>query len=79
MNGKVGIFPSTFVLAPQASTNVPQRRALYNYVAQEVNELSFKEGDVINVLEKKEEQGWWKGELNGTAGLFPSNYTEDVK
>jgi hypothetical protein len=28
-------------------------------------------------LERKE-SGWWRGELNGASGLFPSNYIETI-
>jgi len=52
--------------------------ALYDYTASESGELSFKEGEIIHVLEK-DESGWWLGELNGTQGLFPINYTEETE
>lgn len=39
-------------------------RALYDYDAQSDLELSFKEGDLITILEK-DDSGWWHGELNG--------------
>lgn len=47
--------------------------ALYQYTAQNEDELSFEKGDVVTVL-AKDEPSWWKGELNGAVGLFPSNY-----
>ena len=47
--------------------------ALYNHVASEPGELSFKKGDVITVT-KRDSSGWWEGKLGGKAGLFPSNY-----
>lgn len=47
--------------------------ALYPYQAQNEDELSFEKGDVISVI-VKEEEAWWKGELNGASGVFPSNY-----
>lgn len=40
-------------------------------------ELSFKEGDTINVT-NQEDAGWWEGELKGKKGLFPSNYVEKL-
>ena len=52
--------------------------AIYTYVAQYEDELSFEEGDVITVL-SKDEADWWKGELNGKSGVFPSNYVEPFK
>lgn len=51
--------------------------ALYPYQAQNEDELSFDKGDVINVL-SKDEAAWWKGELNGASGVFPSNYVSPM-
>jgi len=50
-------------------------QAVWAYEAKEPQELSFKVNDVITIL-KEEKNGWWKGELNGTAGEFPINYCE---
>lgn len=47
--------------------------ALYQYTAQNEDELSFEKDDTITIL-SKEEAAWWRGELNGVSGLFPSNY-----
>lgn len=51
--------------------------ALYPYQAQNEDELSFEKGDVISVL-AKEETAWWRGELNGVSGVFPSNYVSPM-
>ncbi|CAD6226832.1 GSCOCG00005935001-RA-CDS [Cotesia congregata] len=53
--------------------NVERVMALYPHQAQNDDELSFEKGDVIIVLSKQEES-WWKGDLNGVCGIFPSNY-----
>ncbi|XP_004521766.1 intersectin-1 isoform X2 [Ceratitis capitata] len=47
--------------------------ALYTYKAQNDDELSFEKDDIISVLGRDEPE-WWRGELNGLSGLFPSNY-----
>lgn len=47
--------------------------ALYPYKAINDDELSFEKDDIISVLGKDEPE-WWRGELNGIVGLFPSNY-----
>ncbi|XP_058125707.1 intersectin-1 isoform X2 [Anopheles coustani] len=47
--------------------------ALYPYKALNDDELSFEKDDIIAVLGRDEPE-WWRGELNGTTGLFPSNY-----
>ncbi|KAI0463789.1 hypothetical protein LJB42_002794 [Komagataella kurtzmanii] len=46
----------------------------YNFEKINDQDLSFKRGDHIKVL--KQEGSWWKGELNGKVGNFPSNYVE---
>jgi len=51
-------------------------KALYDYDAENPDDLSFKEGDVINVLDQSDPSGWWEGELNGKTGFFPSNFVE---
>lgn len=48
---------------------------MFDYMGQQDDELSFKEGDVITLV-AKEEEAWWKGELKGVVGVFPSNYVE---
>uniref|UniRef100_A0A1L8DMI3 Putative endocytic adaptor protein intersectin n=1 Tax=Nyssomyia neivai TaxID=330878 RepID=A0A1L8DMI3_9DIPT len=47
--------------------------ALYPYKAQNDDELSFEKDDIISVVGRDEPE-WWRGELNGVQGLFPSNY-----
>lgn len=49
--------------------------ALYPYTAQNEDELSFDKGAIITVV-AKEDAAWWKGEYNGTVGVFPSNYVQ---
>jgi abl interactor 2 len=49
--------------------------AVYDYVQEKEDELSFQENSLIYVL-KKNEDGWWEGVFNGRTGLFPGNYVE---
>uniref|UniRef100_A0A3B5QHL1 Osteoclast-stimulating factor 1 n=1 Tax=Xiphophorus maculatus TaxID=8083 RepID=A0A3B5QHL1_XIPMA len=51
-------------------------RARYDFSARDRTELSLREGDTIKIL-KKGQTGWWKGEVYGRVGLFPSNYVEE--
>ncbi|KAI2796213.1 Abl interactor 2 [Blomia tropicalis] len=50
--------------------------AIYDYVADKDDELTFQENSVIYVT-KKNDDGWYEGIMNGGIfGLFPSNYVE---
>lgn len=48
-------------------------RALYSYHADDRTSLSFRQGDIIQVLTRLE-SGWWDGVIHGVRGWFPSNY-----
>lgn len=48
-------------------------RALYDYDADDRTSLSFRQGDIIQVITQLE-SGWWDGVLHGVRGWFPSNY-----
>lgn len=54
-------------------------RALYSYNGADSTSLSFRQGDVIEVLSTLE-SGWWDGVIlqTGVRGWFPSNYVEYV-
>ncbi|XP_065160133.1 intersectin-1 isoform X4 [Atheta coriaria] len=52
--------------------------ALYAYTAGNPDELSFLKDDIISVT-AREEAAWWRGELNGVSGLFPSNYVQPLQ
>ncbi|KAG2232688.1 hypothetical protein INT48_006867, partial [Thamnidium elegans] len=57
--------------------------ALYDYTAQNEEEISFKAQDVLYILEK-EDPDWHKAQLkvpnaDGPIGLIPANYIEKIK
>ncbi|XP_075454596.1 intersectin-2 isoform X2 [Ascaphus truei] len=78
-----GWFPATHVklLGPSNDKAAPafipvcQVIAMYDYIANNEDELNFSKGQLINVLHK-DDADWWQGEINGTTGLFPSNYVQ---
>lgn len=49
-------------------------RAMYDFTAEEGDELGFSAGDIIEVLDHSD-PSWWMGRLRGRSGLFPANYT----
>jgi len=56
-----------------------QVRALWNWNdnEQNPNDLSFRTGDVFEVMTETNSD-WWTGRHNGKQGLFPSNYVEKL-
>ncbi|XP_072116015.1 intersectin-1 isoform X2 [Mobula birostris] len=88
---QIGWFPANYVklLSPGTSKSTPTEAAklpvatnvlfqvigMYDYIAQNDDELAFTKGQIIGVL-NKDDPDWWKGELNGVTGLFPSNYVK---
>ncbi|XP_048209282.1 intersectin-2 isoform X2 [Perognathus longimembris pacificus] len=78
-----GWFPASHVklLGPSSERTTPafhavcQVIAMYDYVANNEDELNFSKGQLINVM-SKDDPDWWQGEINGVTGLFPSNYVK---
>ncbi|KAG7491454.1 hypothetical protein MATL_G00003890 [Megalops atlanticus] len=62
---------------PQTQRPAMQVQALYDFRAEEADELGFNTGDIIEVLDRSD-ASWWKGRLRGKTGLFPSNYITPV-
>ncbi|KAI8901258.1 hypothetical protein BC833DRAFT_578565 [Globomyces pollinis-pini] len=59
----------------QAVAANPIAIALYDYDAEESNEITFKTGDTITNINFVSED-WWSGAVNGVEGLFPGSYVE---
>lgn len=56
---------------------VLKAKVIYEYKAENPDELHLNVGDVIVVLDQNlEDVGWWKGDLNGKIGVFPDNFVE---
>ncbi|XP_039609841.1 abl interactor 1a isoform X7 [Polypterus senegalus] len=51
--------------------------AIYDYIKDKDDELSFMEGAIIYII-KKNDDGWYEGVCNGVTGLFPGNYVETI-
>jgi hypothetical protein len=76
------MFPVSYVKDDaSASKPVKKVRAVTTYVAQDVDEIGFKEGDTIIVVQEIEGSDWNKGHIEGSdkVGLFPTTYTEPTK
>lgn len=70
------------LITPRMAASIGQTtqekvRALFNFDAKKSDHLSFKKGDIMIVLKKK--QGWWKCQMEGISskvGYVPNNYVK---
>ncbi len=61
----------------QAGRKEPTCKALYDFEAENPEELDFKEGNTIKLIAKLDDN-WLQGELNGRQGRFPVSYVEMI-
>lgn len=77
VRGKDLVTPPVPVPRIKKKTSTRRRcRALYDCQADNDDELTFKEGEIILVIHEEEEE-WWEGEIEGQPsrrGLFPVSF-----
>ncbi|CAL8399486.1 unnamed protein product [Arctogadus glacialis] len=66
--------PFWSVLAPKVMGVAVAR---YDFSSRDMRELSLQEGDLVTIYTKTGANGWWRGEVNGRVGWFPSSYVEE--
>ena len=52
---------------------------IYTYYAENPDEVTVNEGEVVEVLQFEDEtgqEGWWKVRCGGIEGLVPDNFVE---
>ncbi|XP_023593032.1 SH3 domain-containing kinase-binding protein 1 isoform X2 [Trichechus manatus latirostris] len=76
--------PPTSATQESSKTEVDSRtktkdycKVIFPYEAQNDDELTIKEGDIVALINKDcIDLGWWEGELNGRRGVFPDNFVK---
>ncbi|TFK47948.1 BAR-domain-containing protein [Heliocybe sulcata] len=73
--------PPPLPLKPKPKVEPPVQYvvALYDFEAQADGDLSFNQGDRIELVERTENQeDWWTGRVDGRQGVFPGNYVQEA-
>uniref|UniRef100_A0A2R8ZGN7 Proline-serine-threonine phosphatase-interacting protein 1 n=1 Tax=Pan paniscus TaxID=9597 RepID=A0A2R8ZGN7_PANPA len=74
-----GVYTAIAVQEIQGNPASPAQeyRALYDYTAQNPDELDLSAGDILEVILEGED-GWWTVERNGQRGFVPGSYLEKL-
>ncbi|XP_017373865.1 proline-serine-threonine phosphatase-interacting protein 1 isoform X1 [Cebus imitator] len=74
-----GVYAAIAVQETQGNSASPAQeyRALYDYTAQNPDELDLSAGDILEVILEGED-GWWTVERNGQRGFAPGSYLEKL-
>lgn len=86
LEGKEGLFPLSFVAELEEVPPLPEPepekkfgRVLHDFEAQGPDDLTLKEGDVVELEDIADTQGNWRwGRLDGRRGMFPAVFVEEM-
>jgi len=59
-------------------THARRLKALFAYIPEQESELHLEVGDEVDFIAEVEE-GWWRGQLKGRTGIFPSNFVTELE
>lgn len=64
---------------PPAQPSALRRvRAIHDFIPEQENELGFKVGDVLDVLNDSSLDGWWEARFKDKTGAIPASYVGDI-
>ena len=50
---------------------------IYSYAAKELGDLTLSKGELVFLIERTSDSGWWTGEKeDGSIGVFPINFVK---
>ncbi|EPY54093.1 actin cortical patch component Lsb4 [Schizosaccharomyces cryophilus OY26] len=56
-----------------------QVRAMYTFTGEQPGDLSFRKGDIIDIIQRSESHDdWWTGRIGYREGIFPANYVSET-
>lgn len=67
----------TNLFFPSQSPRACFAQAQFDFSAQDPSQLSFRRGDIIEILERPDPH-WWRGQSCGRVGFFPRSYVQPV-
>ncbi|CAG8557077.1 1263_t:CDS:10 [Ambispora leptoticha] len=88
-SGKKGWFPKTYVQIVKEGQEIEKAqlfkeekeickaKVLWDYKGLNEGELDIKQGNIVSILDKSLGD-WWKAEYEGTKGVVPANYVEEI-
>ncbi|XP_071389063.1 adapter molecule crk-like isoform X2 [Centroberyx affinis] len=74
-----GFISASAAGVPQQSDEAEFVRALFDFLGNDEEDLPFRKGDILRVLEKPEEQWWNAANQEGRAGMIPVPYVEKYR
>ncbi|XP_038623203.1 proline-serine-threonine phosphatase-interacting protein 1 [Tachyglossus aculeatus] len=72
-----GVYAAIVVKESNADATSQDYRVIYDYTAQNSEELDISVGDILAVILEGED-GWWTVERNGQRGFVPGSYLEKL-
>ncbi|SCU87507.1 LAMI_0D06326g1_1 [Lachancea mirantina] len=62
------------------SSSKKQGKIVYDFIGESRDELSVKEGDIVNILNDRKSEDWWMCELvsTGQQGVIPAQFVEPM-
>ncbi|XP_045558606.1 SH3 domain-containing kinase-binding protein 1 isoform X1 [Salmo salar] len=72
------VAPETMKAEPEGKVKGRELcKVIFPYDAQNEDELSIKEGEVVSIINRDcADAGWWMGEVGGRKGVFPDNFVK---